>query len=153
MKRANSYRKICLQRFVFNSAICFTDSLLLTFNYCYKQNRKLYCIIIASLWMLNSNLGFDKDNKSNNQQRKCQYPVYSIDSIDDKRIQNIIDNKKIQGQIKQRQNILNLPNSAFNISMIDDEDDVLFTFEFIVKNEGYNVVSYSKLKQSIGAFI
>jgi hypothetical protein len=65
MKRANSYRKICLQRFVFNSAICFTDSLLLTFDYCYKQNRKLCCIIIASLWILNSNLGFDKDNKSN----------------------------------------------------------------------------------------
>jgi two-component system, OmpR family, response regulator ChvI len=89
------------------------------------------------------------ENKINNQQGKCQYPVYSIDSIDDKRIQNIIYNKKIQGQIKQRQNLLNSPNSAFNILLIDDDDDVLFTFEFIVKNEGYNVVSYSNSNKAL----
>ena len=82
------------------------------------------------------------ENESNDKDGKHPYSVYSIDSIDDTRQQIKIDNKKIQGQIKQRQNTQNQPNSSFNILLIDDDKDILFTFESIIRNEGYNVTSY-----------
>jgi two-component system, OmpR family, response regulator ChvI len=82
------------------------------------------------------------ENKSNDKDGKHQYSVYSIDCIEDIRQQKIKENRKIQGQIKQKQNTQNQPNSSFNILLIDDDKDVLFTFESIIRNEGYNVVSY-----------
>jgi two-component system, OmpR family, response regulator ChvI len=123
-------------------------------NICSKINHIALpnqMVIYKDLYEVIEKTSFFKDyvfkniikNKINNQQGKYLYPVYSIDSIDDTRLQNIIDNKKIQGQIKQRQNTQNQPNSSFNILLIDDDKDILFTFESVIRNEGYNVISYT----------
>jgi DNA-binding response OmpR family regulator len=54
-----------------------------------------------------------------------------------------MDTGEIQGFVKQKQDVQNQSNPSFNILLIDDDKDVLFTFESIIKNEGYNVISYS----------
>ena len=74
---------------------------------------------------------------------KHPYSVYSIHCIDNKRQHIEIGNKKIQGHIEHGQNIQNQSNSSFNILLIDDDEDVLFTFESMLRYEGYNVISYS----------
>ncbi len=40
-------------------------------------------------------------------------------------------------------------NSSYNILLIDDDEDVLFTFESIIRNEGYNVTSYSDSNKAL----
>ena len=84
-----------------------------------------------------------------NEDSKYPYSVYSINYIDNIRQQIKIDNKKIQEHIKQRQNAQNQSNSSFNILLIDDDEDVLFTFESIIRNEGYNVISYSDSNKAL----
>jgi len=59
------------------------------------------------------------------------------------------NNKKIQEHAKQKQNAQNQSNSSFNILLIDDDKDVLFTFESIIRNEGYNVTSYSDSNKAL----
>ena len=40
-------------------------------------------------------------------------------------------------------------NSSFNILLIDDDKDIIFTFESILKNKGYNVISYSDSNKAL----
>ena len=77
------------------------------------------------------------------------YSVYSINKIDNIRQQIKIDNKKIQEHAKQKQNTQNQSNSSFNILLIDDDKDIIFTFESILRNEGYNVTSYSNASKAL----
>jgi len=88
-------------------------------------------------------------NKILNEYNKYPCSVYSINYIDDIRQQIDIDNRKIQEHIKQRQNAQNQSNSSYNILLIDDDDDVLFTFESIIRNEGYNITSYSDSNKAL----
>ena len=92
-------------------------------------------------------------NKILNEYSKYPCSVYSINYIDDIRQQIDIDNRKIQAHIKQRQNAQNQSNSSYNILLIDDDEDVLFTFESIIRNEGYNVTSYSDSNKALDSFI
>jgi CheY-like chemotaxis protein len=78
--------------------------------------------------------------------------VYSIHSIDNIKQQIEIDNKKIQEYEKQKQNKQNPSNSSFNILLIDDDKNIIFTYEFILKNESYNVTSYSNSNKALDHF-
>jgi CheY-like chemotaxis protein len=83
------------------------------------------------------------DNKSDRKKAKYDYSVYSVQQIDKLAQQIKMDTGEIQGFVKQKQDVQNQSNPSFNILLIDDDKDVLFTFESIIKNEGYNVISYS----------
>jgi CheY-like chemotaxis protein len=54
---------------------------------------------------------------------------------------------------KQVQNIKAADNSNYNILLIDDDEDVLYTFEALLKREGYNVKSFSKPIDGFKQFI
>jgi CheY-like chemotaxis protein len=83
------------------------------------------------------------ESEIHNEESKYPYSVYSINKIDNKRQQIEIDNKKMQEFVKQKQIAQNQSNSSFSILLIDDDKDIIFTFEIILRNEGYNVTSYS----------
>jgi two-component system, OmpR family, response regulator ChvI len=129
-----------------------------TVNICSKINRLALpnqMVIHKDLYDIIEKTSFFKDyvfkiiNKILNDYNKYPCSVYSINYINDIRQQIDIDNRKIQAHIKQRQNAQNQSNSSFNILLIDDDEDVLFTFESIIRNEGYNVTSYSDSNKAL----
>jgi len=129
-----------------------------TVNICSKINRLALpnqMVIHKDLYDIIEKTSFFKDyvfkiiNKILNEYSKYPCSVYSINYIDDIRQQIDIDNRKIQAYINQRQNAQNQSNSSYNILLIDDDEDVLFTFESIIRNEGYNVTSYSDSNKAL----
>jgi len=129
-----------------------------TVNICSKINRLALpnqMVIHKDLYDIIEKTSFFKDyvfkiiNKILNEYSKYPCSVYSINYIDDIRQQIDIDNRKIQAYINQRKNAQNQSNSSYNILLIDDDEDVLFTFESIIKNEGYNVTSYSDSNKAL----
>src|SRR6476659_6248404 len=91
----------------------------------------------------------DNDSKNKKEHKYLSYSVYSIQRIDNIKQKIKTNNKKIQEHSKQKQNDKNQSNSSFNILLIDDDKDVLFTFESIIRNEGYNVTSYSDSNKAL----
>lgn len=81
------------------------------------------------------------------------YPVYSVHHLDNNpRQQNEINNKKRQDNRIYKQNKLNQANSSFNVLIIDDDKDILFTFTAILEGEGYNIASFSDPKKALDHF-
>src|SRR3954453_1488307 len=91
----------------------------------------------------------DNDRKNKKEDKYLSYSVYSIQIIDNIKQKIKTNDKKIQEHAKQKQNAQNQSNSSFNILLIDDDKDVLFTFESIIRNEGYNVTSYSDSNKAL----
>jgi two-component system, OmpR family, response regulator ChvI len=107
--------------------------------------RDLYDVMEKTSFFKDYIFKIISESEVSNNNKENKHPsssVYYINRIDNIRQQIEIDNRKIQGQIKQRQNTQNQPNSSFNILLIDNDEDLLFTFEYIIRSEGYNVVSY-----------
>lgn len=80
------------------------------------------------------------------------FKTYSVHRIED-------DNKKIEIQRSKRKRIFDdqqhqqsLPNSAFNILLIDDDEDILFAFHSIISSEGYNVTTFSNSARALSHF-
>jgi CheY-like chemotaxis protein/class 3 adenylate cyclase len=125
-----------------------------TVNICSKINHLAMpnqMVIYKDLYDVIEKTPFFKDyifkriseSEVHNKDYKHQYPVYSINRIENKRQHISIDYEKMHEHLENNRNIKNQPNSSFNILLIDDDKDILFTFESIVRNEGYNVTSYS----------
>jgi two-component system, OmpR family, response regulator ChvI len=80
---------------------------------------------------------------SNEEYFKYPYSVYTVYRIESARQQIEIEDKKRQNHIEQKQIEQNQDNSTFNILLIDDDKDILFTFKNIIEGEGYNVTTFS----------
>jgi CheY-like chemotaxis protein len=75
--------------------------------------------------------------------------VYSIKRKKDgsiflKKTEDIKEDRFNKGEYPQNQN-----NSSFNILLIDDDKDILFTFEPFIRGEGYNLISHSDPKEAL----
>jgi CheY-like chemotaxis protein/class 3 adenylate cyclase len=75
---------------------------------------------------------------SNEEYFKNPYSVYTVHHFESSRPQMKIEDKKRQNHVEQKQD-----NSTFNILLIDDDKDILFTFTNIIEGEGYNVTTFS----------
>jgi CheY-like chemotaxis protein/class 3 adenylate cyclase len=91
----------------------------------------------------------DSESNSNKENNHPPHSVYSINKINSIRQQIKIDNIKTQEHLKQKQITQNQPNSSFNILLIDDDEDILFTFESILRDNGYNVIPYSNASKAL----
>ncbi len=80
------------------------------------------------------------------------HPVYSVHRINSPSQQIEIDNKKRLKYKEQNQNKQNQANSSFNILLIDDDKDILFTFTTIIEGEGYNATSISDPYKALNHF-
>jgi two-component system, OmpR family, response regulator ChvI len=80
------------------------------------------------------------------------YPVYSVHRLDSPRQQKEIDNKKRQSHMVYKQNKLNQVNSSFNILLIDDDKDILFTFTTIIAGDNYKTTSFSDPNKALENF-
>jgi len=84
----------------------------------------------------------------------CRYPnlVYSVHRIDNPIEQIEIDKIKKRKYIDQQQNKQTQDNSSFNILLIDDDEDILFTFATIIDGEGYKVYPFSDPYKALDHF-
>lgn len=69
--------------------------------------------------------------------------LYTVNRIDDIFKQKEIENKLEKKIIERRLNKQNLANSCFNVIIVDDDKDILFTFDSIIRDKGYNVICFS----------
>jgi CheY-like chemotaxis protein len=133
-----------------------------TVNICSKINNLAFpnqMVIYKDLYDVIEKTSFFKDyvfknisESESKDKREDKYlkSVYSIDRIDNIRQQIEIDDRKIHEHVKQKQNTQNQSNSFFNILLIDDDKDIIFTFESLIRNEGYNVTSFSDPIKALG---
>ncbi|HEY0579524.1 MAG TPA: response regulator [Candidatus Nitrosocosmicus sp.] len=89
----------------------------------------------------------DKDDLS-----ALAYPVYSVHRTSNQMQQMKIDDKKRQNHVEQKQIKQNQDNSTFNILLIDDDKDILFTFTAIIEGEGYKTISFSDPQKALNHF-
>ena len=63
-----------------------------------------------------------------------------------------IEDKKRQNHVEQKQIKQNQDNSTFNILLIDDDRDILFTFTTIIEGEDYKTTSFSDPHKALDHF-
>ena len=80
------------------------------------------------------------------------YPVYSVHRTSNQMQQMKIEDKKRQNHVEQKQIKQNQDNSTFNILLIDDDRDILFTFTSIIEGEGYKTISFSDPQKALNHF-
>ena len=117
--------------------------------------KDLYNVIDKASFFDNycfKNIGQRKD-EINDTYCTFSYHVYSVHHLDNNpRQQKEIDNKKRQNSMVCKQNKLNQANSSFNILIIDDDKDILFTFATIIEGEGYKITSFSDSNKALNHF-
>jgi CheY-like chemotaxis protein len=84
----------------------------------------------------------------------CRFPslIYSVQRINNQNEQVEIDEKRKQRDEEMQQNKNKKSNSSFNILLIDDDKDILFTFVTIIESAGYHVTSFSDPYQALSHF-
>jgi two-component system, OmpR family, response regulator ChvI len=96
---------------------------------------------------------YDKDKDDNNNDLSAlAYPVYSVHRTRNQMQQMEIEDKKRQNHVEQKQIKQNQDNSTFNILLIDDDRDILFTFTSIIEGEGYKTISFSDPQKALNHF-
>lgn len=80
------------------------------------------------------------------------FQTYSVHRIEDSDKKIEIERSKKKRYFEDQQQHQNLPNSSFNILLIDDDEDILFAFNSIISGEGYNVTTFSNPSQALGHF-
>jgi len=78
--------------------------------------------------------------------------TYSVNRIEDNNEKIAIERNKKKRHFEEQQQQENLPNSAFNILLIDDDEDILFAFNSIISSEGYNVTTFSSSSRALSHF-
>jgi two-component system, OmpR family, response regulator ChvI len=94
----------------------------------------------------------DKNIDKDNDLSALAYPVYSVHRTSNQMQQMKIDDKKRQNHVEQKQIKQNQDNSTFNILLIDDDKDILFTFKNIIEGEGYKTISFSDPQKALNHF-
>jgi CheY-like chemotaxis protein len=91
---------------------------------------------------------YDPGNNSNN----LNSAVYSVHRAKDINKQMEIENKiqKLHAERKRIKKDRN--NASFNILIIDDDKDILFTFTSIIKSQGYSAKSFSNPSEALNDF-
>jgi len=66
--------------------------------------------------------------------------------------QQLLQQQKQQPQQRQQKNELNQANSSYNILLIDDDTDILFTFTAVIEGEGYHLKSFNNPYEALNHF-
>ncbi len=133
-------------------------------NECSKMNNfvsskelwigeKLYYRVSKSQFI--NNYAIHKVNLQNNgfnniksvKNFDCLYSVSILDEI--QRNKTILDYREIQNTLKKNNLSKPIANTIINILIIDDEEDILYTFTTLLNRQGYKVKAFSN---SIEAF-
>lgn len=78
--------------------------------------------------------------------------VYSVHRSEDINKQREIENKMVKTHAERKLIKQHRDNASFNILIIDDDKDILFTFTSIIRSQGYLVKSFSNPYEALNDF-
>ncbi|WP_458743491.1 response regulator [Candidatus Nitrosocosmicus sp. T] len=91
---------------------------------------------------------YDPGNNGNN----LNSAVYSVHRAEDINKQMEIENKIQKIHAERKRIKKDRTNASFNILIIDDDKDILFTFTSIIKSQGYSAKSFSNPFEALNDF-
>src|SRR5919112_5175998 len=116
-------------------------------NYISSNTNLVYSVHSSSVQLTKKKEEEEEEDIKQNQFHNKEYSKY------DKRRINILSNNQVQrkNNNSKKQNKL-IDNSLFKILLIDDDEDILFTFTSIIEGEGYKTKSISNPVQALNYF-
>ena len=90
-----------------------------------------------------NNNKYDENEIWDENETSISYEVFSVQRSNNPEHQKEIEFKKKQNQIKYKENRLSQTNSSFNILLVDDDADILFTFKTIIESKDYKTIFFS----------
>lgn len=86
------------------------------------------------------------------ENNKDVYTAYSVHRLEDTNKQKEIENKILELHAERKRINQNKNNSSFNILLIDDDKDILFTYASMIKNQGFTITSFSNPYEALNDF-
>ena len=80
------------------------------------------------------------------------YTTYSVRRFEDINKQKEIESKILELHAERKRINQNKNNSSFNILLIDDDKDILFTYSAIIKSQGFTITSFSNPYEALNDF-
>ncbi len=80
------------------------------------------------------------------------YTTYSVRRFEDINKQKEIESKISELHAERKRINQNKNNSSFNILLIDDDKDILFTYTSIIKSQGFTITSFSNPYKALNDF-
>ena len=86
------------------------------------------------------------------ENNKNEYTTYSVHRFEDISKQKEIESKILELHAERKRINQNKNNSSFNILLIDDDKDILFTYSAIIKSQGFTITSFSNPYEALNDF-
>lgn len=94
----------------------------------------------------------NRDNYDPRNSNNYLNSVYSVHRAEGINKQKEIENKIQENHAERKCIKHNRNNSSFNILIIDDDKDILFTFTSIIRSQGYSAKSFSNPYEALNNF-
>jgi two-component system, OmpR family, response regulator ChvI len=96
----------------------------------------------------------DRKNDVNDytENNRNTYTTYSVRRFEDINKQKEIESKILELHAERKRINQNRNNSSFNILLIDDDKDILFTYSAIIKSQGFTTTSFSNPYEALNDF-
>ena len=91
-------------------------------------------------------------NDHHSENNRNVYTTYSVRRFEDINKQKEIENKILELHAERKRINQNRNNSSFNILLIDDDKDILFTYSAIIKSQGFKITSFSNPYKALNDF-
>ena len=86
------------------------------------------------------------------ENNRNEYTTYSVHRFEDINKQKEIESKILELHAERKRINQNKKNSSFNILLIDDDKDILFTYSAIIKSQGFMITSFSNPYKALDDF-
>ena len=91
-------------------------------------------------------------NDHHSENNRNVYTTYSVRRFEDINKQKEIESKILELHAERKRINQNRNNSSFNILLIDDDKDILFTYSAIIKSQGFKITSFSNPYKALNDF-
>jgi len=91
-------------------------------------------------------------NDHHSENNRKVYTTYSVRRFEDVNKQKEIESKILELHAERKRINQNRNNSSFNILLIDDDKDILFTYSAIIKSQGFIITSFSNPYKALDDF-
>jgi CheY-like chemotaxis protein len=107
-----------------------------------------YSDLVYSVHRIENPTGSTTDGSSDSKTQKHNTPHQQL--LQHQKHQQ--QHQQQQPQQRQQKNKLNQANSSYNILLVDDDADILFTFSAVIEGEGYHLKSFNDPNAALSHF-
>jgi class 3 adenylate cyclase/ActR/RegA family two-component response regulator len=93
-----------------------------------------------------------KSDNDYSESSRNEYTTYSVCRFEDINKQKEIKSKILELHAERKRINQNKNNSSYNILLIDDDKDILFTYSSMIKSQGFTITSFSDPYEALNDF-